>query len=80
MVMLVNDIKSRYADDRIIIFDCSSLLSCADPLVLSRYADGILLIVEQERTTADDLQKAMQLLKGKPVFGTLLNKSKSEAD
>jgi non-specific protein-tyrosine kinase len=80
MVMLVNDIKSRYADDRIIIFDCASLLSCADPLVLSRYVDGILLIVEQERTTVDDLQKTMQLLKGKPVFGTLLNKSKSEAD
>ena len=50
MVMLVNDIKSRYADDRIIIFDCASLLSCADPLVISRYVDGILLIVEQERT------------------------------
>jgi len=80
MAGLVNDVKSRYVDDRIIIFDCASLLSCADPLVLTRYVDGILLVVEQERTTADDLQKAMQLLKGKPVFGTLLNKSKSETD
>jgi non-specific protein-tyrosine kinase len=78
MVMLVNDIKSRYSDDRIIIFDCSSLLSCADPLVLSRYADGILLIVEQERTTETELQKALELLKEKPVFGTVLNKSKSK--
>jgi protein-tyrosine kinase len=77
MVKLVNDIKSRYADDRIIIFDCSSLLNCADPLVLSRYVDGILLIVEQDRTTADELKKAMELLKDKPVFGTVLNKSKS---
>ena len=80
MAGLVNDVKSRYVDDRIIIFDCASLLSCADPLVLTRYVDGILLVVEQERTTADDLQKTMQLLKGKPVFGTLLNKSKSETD
>jgi non-specific protein-tyrosine kinase len=80
MVMLVNDIKSRYADDRIIIFDCASLLSCADPLVLTRYVDGILLVVEDEKTTTDDLEKTMELLKDKPVFGTLLNKSKKEAN
>lgn len=80
MARLVNDIKSRYSNDRIIIFDCASLLSCADALVLSRYVDGILLIAEQERTTADDLQKAMELLKDKPVFGTLMNKSKLESD
>lgn len=77
MVKLVNDIKSRYSDDRIIIFDSSSLLSCADPLVLTRYVDGILLIVEQERTTADDLKKSTELLKDKPVFGNVLNKSKT---
>jgi len=78
MVMLVNDIKSRYQDDRIIIFDSSSLLNCADPLVLTRYVDGILLIVEEEKTTAEEIQKAMELLKNKPVFGTLLNKSRAE--
>lgn len=75
MVMLVNDIKSRYKDDRIIIFDCASLLSCADPLVLSKYVDGILFIVEENRTTADEFQEAIELLKDKPVFGTVMNKS-----
>jgi len=76
MVMLVNDIKSRYSDDRIIIFDSSSILSSADPLVLTRYVDGVLLIVEEEKTTADDLKKTMELLKDKRVLGTVLNKSK----
>ena len=80
MVKLVNDVKSRYADDRIIIFDCASLLSCADPLVLTRYVDGILLVVEENKTTTDEIQKAMELLKDKPVFGTLLNKSKTRAN
>jgi len=80
MAKLVNDIKSRYAGDRIIIFDCSSLLNCADPLVLSRYVDGILLIVEQDRTTADELKKAMELLKDKTVLGTVMNKTKSLAN
>jgi non-specific protein-tyrosine kinase len=80
MVKLVKDVKSRYSDDRIIIFDSSSMLSCADPLVLSRYVDGILMIVEAERTSAEDINKAMELLKGKPVFGTVFNKSKSEVN
>jgi protein-tyrosine kinase len=80
MVRLVNDIKNRYTDDRIIIYDCASLLSCADAMVLTRYVDGILLVVEEERTTADDLKKTMELLKDRPVFGTLMNKSRAEAN
>jgi non-specific protein-tyrosine kinase len=80
MVMLVNDIKNRYAEDRIIIFDGSSLLSCTDPLVLTRYVDGILFIVEEDRTTADDLKKSMELLKNKPVFGTVFNKTRLSVD
>ena len=77
MVALVNDIKSRYADDRIIIFDSASILSCADPLVLSRYVDGILFVVEHEKTTTAQLEKSMELLKDKPLFGTIVNKSKA---
>lgn len=78
MVMLVNDIKNRYSDDRIIIFDSSSLLNCADPLVLSRYVDGILFVVEHEKTSAAQLKKSMELLKDKPLLGTVFNKIKSE--
>lgn len=76
MEMLVNDIKCRYPSERIVIFDSSSLLSSADALILTRYVDGILLIVEEEKTTTADLKKAMELLKDKPVLGTVLNKSK----
>jgi non-specific protein-tyrosine kinase len=80
MVMLVKDIKSRYSNDRIIIFDSPSLLTCADPLVLSRYVDGILFIAEAEKTKATDITKSMELLKDKPVFGTVFNKIKLEAN
>jgi non-specific protein-tyrosine kinase len=80
MVMLVNDIKSRYADDRVIIFDSSSLLSSADPLVLSRYVDGILIVVEEEKTKEEDIKKIAELLKDKPVIGTVMNKTKSMAN
>jgi non-specific protein-tyrosine kinase len=75
MVKLANDIKNRYKDDRIIIFDCASLLSSADALVLSRYVDGILMVVEEERTTSAEIAKSVDLLKDRPLFGTILNKA-----
>ena len=80
MEMLVNDIKCRYPADRIVIFDSSSLLTSAEPLVLTRYVDGILLVIEEEKTTTEDLKNAMELLKDKPVIGTVMNKTRSLAN
>jgi non-specific protein-tyrosine kinase len=77
METLVNDIKCRYPVDRVVIFDSSSLLTSADPLVLTRYVDGIILVVEEEKTTTEDLKKVVELIKDKPVIGTVMNKVKS---
>jgi non-specific protein-tyrosine kinase len=74
MEALAQEMKGRYRD-RFIIFDSPSLLSCADPHVLSEYVDGILMVVEAEKTAAKDFQKALGLLEGKPVIGTVLNKA-----
>ena len=80
MEKLINDIKCRYPLDRVIMFDSSSLLTSADPLVLTRYVDGILLVVEEEKTTTEDLEKVAELLKDKPIIGTVMNKTKSVAN
>ncbi len=77
MEALAEELKSRYSDDRIVIIDSPSLLTCSDPMVLSRFFAGILLVVESEKTSKDDIKRTMELLEGKPVLGTLLNKSKS---
>ena len=74
MAALVADFKNRYPSDRIIIFDCSALLAHTDSLVLSKYVDGILLVVEEKRTTTDQIKKVMELLKDKPVIGSIINK------
>ncbi|OPY78901.1 MAG: hypothetical protein A4E70_02297 [Syntrophus sp. PtaU1.Bin005] len=73
MESLVMELKERYSN-RFIIFDSCSLLEFADPLVLARFIDGILLVVEAEKTTRNDLKRAFELLKDRPVIGTLLNK------
>jgi len=76
MESLVAEMKKRYPD-RFIIFDSSSLLTTADPLVFSRYIDGILLVVEAEKTPKADIEKAKEMLKDKPVLGTVFNKEKA---
>ena len=76
MKMLVDDFKSRYPSDRVIIYDCSALLAHTDSLVMTKYVDGILMVVEEKRTTTDQIRQMMELLKDKPVIGSIINKIK----
>jgi len=75
MQWLIKEMKERY-DDRFIIFDSPPLLTNADTLVLSRYVDGILMVVEAEKTKKDDIKQAIELLKERPIIGTIFNKTK----
>jgi non-specific protein-tyrosine kinase len=75
MEALVAEMKKRYPD-RFIVFDSSSLLMSADPLVCAGFTDGILLVVEAEKTPVNDVEKATGLLKDKKLIGTLLNKAR----
>lgn len=75
MEALVAEMKKRYPD-RFIIFDSSSLLMSADPLVCADFADGILLVAEAEKTPVNDVEKATELLNEKKLIGTLLNKAR----
>ncbi len=74
MALLVDDFKNRYPSDRIIIYDCSALLAHTDSLVMTKYVDGILLVVEEKRTSVDQIKKVMELLKDKPILGSIINK------
>jgi protein-tyrosine kinase len=80
MEFMIKELKNRYGNQRIIIFDCPATLSCVDPTVFSHLVDGIVFIVESERTTAEELKKAMALYKGKPIMGVIINKSKDQED
>ena len=75
MKSLIQELKGRYPD-RFIIFDSTSVLTRADPTVFSQYIDGILLVVEAEHTTSKHIQRALDLLKGKPIMGVMFNKAK----
>jgi len=78
MVRLVDELKTRYSS-RIILFDLPPLLGAADTLAFSPYVDAALLVIEDGKTQAEDVKRAIGLLQGTSVIGTVLNKSWTKA-
>ena len=76
MEQLVKNVKNRYKD-RIIIFDTPAILTCADPVQLSKFIESVLFVVEEEKTNVEDVRQAMKLLSDIHMIGMILNKSKS---
>ncbi|MHB8533856.1 MAG: CpsD/CapB family tyrosine-protein kinase [Sulfuricaulis sp.] len=74
MVKLVEELKARYPS-RIILFDLPPLLSAADTLAFSPYVDAAILVIEDGKTQAEDMKRAIELLQETNVIGTVLNKS-----
>ncbi|MEM7540216.1 MAG: CpsD/CapB family tyrosine-protein kinase [Pseudomonadota bacterium] len=74
MAKLVEELKSRYPS-RIIIFDLPPILSTDDALAFAPYVDTTLLVVEDGATSKDELARAVQVLEGVHLLGTVLNKS-----
>jgi non-specific protein-tyrosine kinase len=76
MEQFVRDVKQRYGSNRICIFDCPAILRYTDPLVFAHLIDGVLLVLEAERTTPEELKKAIGLFKDCTILGMVFNKSK----
>jgi capsular exopolysaccharide synthesis family protein len=74
MTKLVEDIKAQY-DSRIIIFDVPPILQTDDVVLASAYFDCSLLVIEDGKNNKANLKKAMQLLEGSQLIGTVVNKS-----
>ena len=74
MLSLVDELKNRYPD-RLVIFDLPPLLAVDDAMAFAPYADCMLLVAENGVTGKDDLEASFQALEGRPIIGTVLNKS-----
>jgi exopolysaccharide/PEP-CTERM locus tyrosine autokinase len=74
MTRLVEEVKRRYPS-RIVVFDLPPVLNAADALAFAPYVDAALLVVEEGKTRQQDLQRAVDLLNGTNVLGTVLNKA-----
>lgn len=74
MQAMVHEVKQRY-QSRIIIFDLPPILAADDVLACIDYFDAALLVVEEGETKPDDVAKAMKMLAGTHLLGTVLNKA-----
>ncbi len=74
MKTLLKEIKGRY-QERFIIFDTAPVLTSADPLVFANFIDGILFVVEAEKTKREELKRALDLMRDKPIIGMVFNKA-----
>jgi len=75
MTALVNELKTRY-ESRIILFDLPPLLSSDDAMLFMPHFDAALLVVEDGKTTPEEVRQSMAILDGTNVIGTVLNKMK----
>jgi protein-tyrosine kinase len=72
MEALIRELKERYSD-RYIIFDSTPLLATSEPEVLSKFVDGIILVVRAGVTPRETIKQAISSLDKDKILGTVLN-------
>jgi succinoglycan biosynthesis transport protein ExoP len=74
MEELLGALKATY---EVVLVDCPPLLPVTDPMVVSRFADGVLLVIRAGVTTRDQAEaaKAACAKAGAKIFGAVLNAS-----
>lgn len=78
MAELAQQLK-RQNTRRVVIYDLPPLLLTDDALVFVRYVDTSLLIVKEGNTKRRDLERALELLDGQDLLGTVLNDSRHDS-
>jgi exopolysaccharide/PEP-CTERM locus tyrosine autokinase len=73
MHKMVRECKNRYPD-RYVIFDCPHVLDMPDALVFSTYVDGVILVVEEGKTSQADIRASIDMLGDANIIGVVLNK------
>ena len=74
MQELVTELRATY---EVVLIDCPPVLPVTDPMVVSHFTDGILLVARGGSTTRDQAQaaKAACLKAGAKILGSVLNAS-----
>ena len=75
MADLVRELKNFYPD-RYVLFDLPPLIY-ADALAFAPLMDAIILVVEAGRTPREEVVRTLEMLKGFPILGFVLNKMDS---
>lgn len=75
MIDLVNQLRSRYPD-RVVIFDSPPLLATSEAVVLTELVGQIILVVEAEKTSKQEVEEAISQIDEDKSVGLVLNKAR----
>jgi Mrp family chromosome partitioning ATPase len=72
------EIKQRYPN-RTVIYDLPPVLGSDDALAFAPQVDAALVVIGDNRTKREELQRCFELMREIPVVGTVLNGSRNES-
>jgi capsular exopolysaccharide synthesis family protein len=72
MEALLAELKKRYRD-RYIVIDTPGINVCPDPLIISEYVDGIVLVARAGVTTKTNIKAALDRIPKEKILCTVLN-------
>ena len=75
MISAVEEMRARYKN-RVVICDLPPVLKQDDAISFIPYIDAVLIVIEDGKTSKNDLHRFSELLGDKPVLGTVLNKAR----
>ena len=72
MEVLIQELRSRYPD-RYVVFDSTPLLATAEPEVLAKFVDGIVIVVRAGVTPRETVKQAIANVDKRKIIGFVLN-------
>ena len=75
MKQLTEELATRYPD-RVVIFDSPPLLATSEAAVVAELVGQIVMVVEAEKTSKQEVQEALNQIGEEKVLGLVLNKSR----
>ncbi len=77
MEELLKTLRS-FGEDTYVIIDAPPLLATAEPMLLSRMVDGVILVVMADRTPRESVKRAIQSIDRQKIIGVVLNQKEAK--
>ena len=61
-----------------VVIDMPPIFADADAVIIGRRVDGVLLVIEDGRTTAKQARDTIRVLQPTPLIGTVLNRYRNQ--
>jgi Mrp family chromosome partitioning ATPase len=75
MKQLTEELATRYPD-RVVIFDSPPLLATSEATVVAELVGQIVMVIEAEKTSKEEVKEALSLIGDNKILGLVLNKSR----